>query len=452
MLFTLLWLTAAQAQSFNCLDCDDLVADLDGLLTESPDTSCVPASGHQGIATLAIQQTPESARYSPELLAFMRAITYTEGAEGPDGYFTEVGGRVYPSGTDVHPGAADVHRYSRTGHDSDAYGKYQMLSSTWAEWAGKAGVPTARGGTNSYGERYYDMSPIHQDQAALGFLQREGLEQVLQSRGVDAALATWQARQWASVPGASQPNDRTGRFRSVYQALLAEERGYRDGGGDCGAAVARPAEAAEPEPEPEPEVADAEPASGEPDLATPAPDPTVPLDVPYAYQYDNAVDAADSATATSVSMMLAHYGAEVSPDHITKSWGAGATQSPAGFADMFNHYAELHGLDERLVARLDGTIADLEAQLERGDPVPVHAYTTPSGGVLVATGHTGSGWTVNDPTGRWNQRFKGAYPRWGDRSGHGVTYGSGPFRRAVATWDGRTPAPIWWHEVVRTGG
>ncbi len=169
----------------------------------------------------------------------MRAITYTEGAESANGYYTEVGGRLYPSSTNVHPGAHDVNRYSKTGHNSDAYGKYQMLSSTWAEWAGKAGIPAARPGRNSYGEPYYDMSPEYQDQAALEFLQREGIEDILKSRGLDAALRTWQAQQWASVPGATQPNGRTGSFRSVYNTLLAEERANKDAVRACGASTVR---------------------------------------------------------------------------------------------------------------------------------------------------------------------------------------------------------------------
>ena len=43
-----------------------------------------------------------------------------------------------------HPGAENVYRYMETGYNSDAYGRYQMLSSTWASWARQADIPTTK--------------------------------------------------------------------------------------------------------------------------------------------------------------------------------------------------------------------------------------------------------------------------------------------------------------------
>ncbi|GEM_PF-2726985 len=224
----LLWLLVSASVAQDCGESVCVVDDLGMALAQAPTTVVAPATtGTRGIATLAIQQTPEGSDYAPELRAFVRAITYTEGAEKESGYFTEVGGRIHPSSTNIHPGAADVYRYSKTGFNSDAYGKYQMLSSTWAKWARRAGIPTVKGGTNSHGEPYYDISPVHQDKAVLAFLRREGIESMLAAGDLEGVLRTWQAHQWASVPGASQPNDRTGSFRAVYSELLEEERGIQ---------------------------------------------------------------------------------------------------------------------------------------------------------------------------------------------------------------------------------
>ncbi|GEM_PF-5114294 len=188
-----------------------------------PTGASATATNRYGVDFLALSGS-EAAAYSPQLRAFVRAITYIEGVESSAGYYTEVGGTTYPSTTRVHPGAEDVYRYSRTGYNSDAFGRYQMLSSTWAAWAAAAGIPTARSGENSYGEAYYDIRAAHQDRAVLAFLQREGVEKFLKAGNVSGAAATSAAQNWASMPGASQHNSRTNSFYAVYDALLAEER------------------------------------------------------------------------------------------------------------------------------------------------------------------------------------------------------------------------------------
>lgn len=185
--------------------------------------------GARGVATLAIQYTDLAGEFSPELYAFTRALTYIEGTGSSAGYWTEVGNRRHPESTRVHPGAANVHRFKRTGFISDAFGRYQMLSTTWATWAEAAGVPVAAEGTNEKGARYYDISPEYQDLAVLRFLQREGVEELLLDGDVRGAVNTWAARQWSSVPGGSQPNQRTWRFYRIYDELLEEERAARGG-------------------------------------------------------------------------------------------------------------------------------------------------------------------------------------------------------------------------------
>lgn len=130
---------------------------------------------------------------------------------------------MYPATQRVHPGAENTSRYQETGFNSDAYGRYQFLSDTWASWAGQANIPTAKSGKNRYGEAYYDTAPQFQDKAALEFLVRSGVHAELQAGRVHGAVAKVN-QTWASLPGGPQPNDKTGSFYSVYDSMLREER------------------------------------------------------------------------------------------------------------------------------------------------------------------------------------------------------------------------------------
>lgn len=181
------------------------------------------ATSPTGIAPLAVSGTPKGQGVSAELRAFMRAITYTEGVNDRAGYHREVGGKMYPETTRVHPGAEDVRRYRKTGFNSDAYGRYQMLSSTWAGWARDAKIPVVRPGRNAEGEAYYDMSPENQDLAVIAYLRRAGVDELLKAGRLTEATRL-AASQWASLPGGSQPNDRTPAFTRTYRAALDEER------------------------------------------------------------------------------------------------------------------------------------------------------------------------------------------------------------------------------------
>ena len=180
--------------------------------------------GAHGVTTMAIQYTELADEFSPELYAFARTLSFVEGTDHMKGYWTEVGNRRYPESTRVHPGAINVHRFKSTGFRSDAFGRFQMLSTTWSEWARDADVPVARDGLNEKGAHYYDMSPEYQDLAVLRFLQRKGIEELLLQGRLHSAIASRAAHQWTSVPGALQPNGRTPRFVKVYEALLEEER------------------------------------------------------------------------------------------------------------------------------------------------------------------------------------------------------------------------------------
>jgi uncharacterized protein YvpB len=148
-------------------------------------------------------------------------------------------------------------------------------------------------------------------------------------------------------------------------------------------------------------------------------------------------------------MVLAAYGWTGEPDDITAVWGKNHAQSPAGLAEIFNHYATAMGIPQRLVARTNGTLAGLQALLSQGKPTIVHGYLTSYGHVVVVTGYSGSSYTLNDPAGQWNQVFKGGYPYgWSASVGHGITYSAAALEAAIATWDGQTAAPLWYHELT----
>ncbi|NJK71112.1 MAG: hypothetical protein HC932_02530 [Thermales bacterium] len=110
-----------------------------------------------------------------------------------------------------------------------------MLSTTWNGWASSANVPIAKQGTNSRGEKFYDISPQYQDQAVANQLRVNGVEGDLKSKGISGTLQSNSfVCQWASVPaphsGCSQKNSQSGGFVQNYEKILAEEKSP----GGCG--------------------------------------------------------------------------------------------------------------------------------------------------------------------------------------------------------------------------
>ena len=182
---------------------------------------------------------------------------------------------------------------------------------------------------------------------------------------------------------------------------------------------------------------------------TPAPQPTTTAGLPYFYQYSNSLYPGSSCQNTAIAMLLAKFGWSGTPDTITNAWGKSHAQSPAGLAEVFNHYAQQMGIPQRLIARTNGSISGLKALLAQGKPTIIHGYFTGFGHVLVATAFNGSSYTVNDPAGKWNQSFKGGYPYgWSTTVGNGISYGAGAFEAAVATSDGYSALPLWYHELT----
>jgi len=171
-------------------------------------------------------------------------------------------------------------------------------------------------------------------------------------------------------------------------------------------------------------------------------------EVPYFYQYANDLYPSSTCQNTSVAMVLASYGWGGEPDDLTAEWGKDYAQSVSGLAALFNAEASRAGLGARLVGHSDGDLADVDALLDRGLPVIVHGYFTRYGHVLVLLGHDDGGYWVNARAGTWDQRFGGGYDGGGEpTAGGGIYYPKAGVGAATATWDGRTPAPIWYHEL-----
>jgi uncharacterized protein YvpB len=176
---------------------------------------------------------------------------------------------------------------------------------------------------------------------------------------------------------------------------------------------------------------------------------TLPASVPYFYQYSNTLHPGASCQNTSLAMVLKYYGWNGTPDTITSAWGKNYAQTPAGLATVFNDYAASIGIPQRLTPHTSGNIEGLKALLATGTPVIIHGFFTSSGHVMVVTGYQNGQYVLNDPAGKWNQNFKGGYPYgWSTTIGHGISYPAAAFEAAVATSNGSSFLPLWYHEVV----
>jgi len=150
-----------------------------------------------------------------------------------------------------------------------------------------------------------------------------------------------------------------------------------------------------------------------------------------------------------VAMVLAHHGWAGTPDDISDDWGTTHAQSPAGLAEVFNHYATADGLGVSMTPHTTGTVQDVRDLLHAGKPVIVHGYFTGYGHVVVTVGYDGSEYLVNDPAGSWSETFMGGYAGGcGGGIGEYIRYGEAAFEAAIATSDGYSFLPVWYHELT----
>ena len=167
-------------------------------------------------------------------------------------------------------------------------------------------------------------------------------------------------------------------------------------------------------------------------------------DVPYFYQYSNLINPDGSCQNTSMAMVLKHYGAEITPDQLSERWGTKQAQTTQGYEEMFNKEASDLGLNVRSNATQVGSIEALRENLSNGLPTVVHGYFTSYGHVLVALDFDGTHYTVNDPAGKWCEKYADG-SCYGNNATEGkyVKYHKDAFEAAIAP-DGY----VWMHELT----
>ena len=112
---------------------------------------------------------------------------------------------------------------------------------------------------------------------------------------------------------------------------------------------------------------------------------------------------------------------------------------------MFNTEARWAGVDDRMRAHTAGSISGMKSLLDRGLPVIIHGYFTSAGHVVVVLGYDSGGYWVHDPAGTWNESFMGGYSS--TCTGDAVYYDASAFEAAVATSNGSSYEPLWYHEL-----
>ena len=119
---------------------------------------------------------------TPNRRALLNTIRYAEGTwkQGHEGYRTLYGGGRFSS-LAKHPDVVVVKRYA-----SAAAGAYQFLPGTWREAANKLSLRS--------------FKPHNQDQAALYLIDRRGVLDQVDRKGLTREVMAVLSKEWASFP------------------------------------------------------------------------------------------------------------------------------------------------------------------------------------------------------------------------------------------------------------
>ena len=151
---------------------------------------------------------------TPQRRALLNTIRYAEGTwrgGSSEGYRVLYGGAQFKDPS-RHPDIVVRRRYT-----SAAAGAYQFLPGTWKEAATHL--------------RLSDFGPSSQDQAALYLVERRGVLETVDRRGLDRAVLARLAPEWASLPAANggshygQPVQKDEDLLRFYRTQLAALRG-----------------------------------------------------------------------------------------------------------------------------------------------------------------------------------------------------------------------------------
>jgi GH24 family phage-related lysozyme (muramidase)/uncharacterized protein YvpB len=138
--------------------------------------------------------------------------------------------------------------------------------------------------------------------------------------------------------------------------------------------------------------------------------------VPYFSQRDYGGSQAWSICGcTSVAMVLAYYGLDVTPDTVLRGYGKASCQSPVGCEAVF----EANKLKAN--STYNGTWKQIRDQLDQDRPVVIHGRFTASGHIIVVIGYDEHGYWCNDPAGKWEQVNGDSYLD-NPKNGAGVYY------------------------------
>ncbi|MFO7819559.1 MAG: C39 family peptidase, partial [Halanaerobacter sp.] len=130
------------------------------------------------------------------------------------------------------------------------------------------------------------------------------------------------------------------------------------------------------------------------------------------------------------------------PDEITKKFGKMKAQYAGGFTEVFNYYAHNNDLDVRIRNNVNVSPQYIEDQLEDGKPVIAHGKFTSYGHIIVLVGFDDQYYYAHDPSGKWNQKYRGGYGKRTPQNGKYVRYKKDNLLRAMERSIG-----LWIHEI-----
>jgi hypothetical protein len=156
-----------------------------------------------------------------------------------------------------------------------------------------------------------------------------------------------------------------------------------------------------------------------------------PNDMQFYSQYDNHNNPGGTCQNTSIAMVAKYLqpnkNKSLTPDKVFANQGGNSRgKSPGGAAAILKEYGVKYAK-----STYNANIDDLKYQLSQGRPAIVNGYFT-DGHVVVVTDYDPKTdeFIVNDPAGKWNEKYMGGYPRAGV-GGKQARYKASAFTKTV---------------------
>ncbi len=183
-----------------------MVAEMDGEFKNVPEQPKQKPK-ESPVPTAIVGETSEVAA---RIRAFLSAIRYSEGTDGPNGYTTIFSGVQFSDFSD-HPRQVIV----TPKYESSAAGAYQIRQATW-DWISSP--------PSKYSSLLPNFEPATQDVAAWCLLDYRGALPYIRSNDIQGAVNACKL-EWASLPGSTygQPTKKLEQFMNVYNNYLQQE-------------------------------------------------------------------------------------------------------------------------------------------------------------------------------------------------------------------------------------